>query len=367
LHIAQFNVAKAEIVESEKTKNNPYLTVAKFVFADDKGAPLSTAPDGLLQGIEFEDFDEVINSSINMPIKMRLLSAAETGTVGGHVGSYVIGHITDMEKAQAEDGTNQLLAEAVLYADEFPDEIDYLKKAYANNEAPGISYEIVYEDSIVKNGVQWLKKMVTAAATFVRNPAYGKRTALLALASAKNDEELVASMKAFIAQAEGSSGEGNSTPNDKGGINVTEEEIKALQDEAAKAKALAETLTAEAATKTAEITRLTEENTSLREENESLKTERALETRVRSLAEAGFPLEADAEKAQKTKDFIMSLSEDAFAMYLDNIKTIKASATSAQAAQASAGTAFASGRKTTQVPRPEIVDGTLDVPSFRFR
>jgi hypothetical protein len=363
MEIALFNVALAEIIsdsDDDDKKVNPYLTTAKFVFADDRGAPLSTAPAGLLQGIEYEDFDEVMSTAINMPIKMMYTGQG----AGNHLGSYVIGHITNMTKAEAGD-THQLLADAVLYAEEFPEEIEYLKKAYANNEAPGISYEIIYGDSVIKNGVQWIKKLVTTAATFVREPAYGKRTALLALASAKNDEELVASMKAFIAQAEGSSGEGNLNPNDKGGINVTEEELQILKEEAEKAKALAETLQAEAASKTEEITRLTEEITALKTENTELKTEKMLESRVRKMAEAGFPLEADAEKSQKTKDFVLSLSDEAFDLYVENITAIKAAATSAQAS-AGAGVAFASGY--TRIPRPEVVDNsTQELPSFRFR
>ena len=118
-----------------------------------------------MQGIELEDFDEVIKTSINMPIKMFYTGS---GT-GNHLGSYVIGHITGMEKAQAEDGTNQLIADAVLYAEEFPEEVKYLKEAYAEKRPPGISYEIIYGDSIIKNGVQWLKKMFTTAATLVRD------------------------------------------------------------------------------------------------------------------------------------------------------------------------------------------------------
>jgi hypothetical protein len=367
MNVALFNVAQAEIYEqetegSDEHKVNPYLTTAKFVFADDKGAPLSTAPAGLLQGIEYEDFDEVIRTAINMPIKMKYTGQG----AGNHLGSYVIGHITNMAKAQIEDGTHQLLADAVLYAEEFPEEVEYLKKAYADGEAPGISYEIVYEDSVVRNGVQWIKKLVTTAATFVREPAYGRRTALLALASAKNDEELVASMKAFIAQAEGSSGEGNINPSDKGGINVTEEELQKIKEEAEKAKALAETLQAEAASKTEEITRLTEEITALKTENTTLKTEKMLESRVRKMADAGFPLEADAEKSQKTKDFVLSLSDEAFDLYVENITAIKAAATSSAQASAGAGLAFAS-RQTTQIPRPEVVEDIQDLPSFRFR
>jgi hypothetical protein len=151
---ALFNLALAEIQDVPSGDfNHPYLTRVKFVFADDQGAQTSTAPGGLMQGIKFEDFDAAIKTGLNMPIKM-----AYTGDgVGNHLGSYVIGHITQMEKAQAEDGSNQIVADGVLYTEEYPEEVAYLKKAKAEGKAPGTSYEIIYKDSLIENGVQWLK------------------------------------------------------------------------------------------------------------------------------------------------------------------------------------------------------------------
>lgn len=362
---AQFNIALAEIIEEPRQDDNylhPYLTTSKFIFADDKGAPLSTAPSGLMQGIEFEDFDEVIKTSIHMPIKMFYTGHG----AGNHLGSYVIGHITDMQKAKAEDGTNQLIAEAVLYAEEFPEEVAHLKKVYAEGKPPGISYEMIYGDSIIKNGVQWLKKVVTTAATFVRDPAYGKRTAMLALASAADDTEVIPTLKAFIAQAEAVTQQDDPKLNDKGGTNVEKEELEKAQKEAADAKALAET-------RTAEVSRLTEELEAVKAENETLKgtiqkaeAERKLEVRVRRLSDAGFPLEADAEKATKTQNFVVALDDDAFDTYLENLESVKKAAAAA-IPSAGAGAAFASLTRTSGIPRPEVVEETSELPVFRFR
>lgn len=344
---ATFNVAIAEIVE-EPTNDfkHPFLTVAKFIFADDK-------PNENNQGIEREDFKAIAQSSIDMPVKMLF-----TGTgVGNHLGSYVIGHIRNM--VESED---KLVAEAVLYKEEFPEEIGFLQQAHASGDAPGVSYEIIYEDSIFRDGIQWLKKAYTTAATFVRTPAYGKRTALLALASAKDDTQVIPTLKAYIAQAE-ESGEGNKLPNE-GGINV---------DELEKAKTEAATFKAEAETKTAEISKLNESLQAkddaikaLTEEVTTLKQEKVMESRVRALAEAGFPLEADAEKADKKKAFISSLSDDAFAAYLDDIKAVKASATAQASASGGSGVALASLNVGLPRPNTSIDSGTPTIPSFRF-
>lgn len=326
---------------------NPYLTVARFVFADDKGATTSTG-NGNLQGIELEDFDTVIKTSLHMPVKMRLMG----DTVGSHSGSYVIGHIIDMTK---ED--NKLVAQAVLYREEYPEEVTFLKEAFAEGKAPGISYEIAYGDSVIKNGVEWLKNMFTTAATFVKSPAYGSRTALLALASAKDEGEFIQTMKTLVAQAEGIEND-DPIPSNKGGTNV---------DELEKAQKEAEAFKAEAETRTAEISRLTEaleakdvEIASLNTTVSTLQGEKLMETRVRKFTEAGFMLEADAEKADKKKSFWLTLSDEGFDEYLDDLVSAKAMAAKPEKK------AEASARNT--LPRLDAsADADGQIPSFRFR
>lgn len=323
---------------------NPFLTVARFIFADDGGNENN-------QGIEVEDFDEVAESAINMPVKMNF-----SGTrVENHLGSYVVGHITEMKKSTAESGANQLEATAVLYKDEYPEEVTYLRESFASGEAPGVSYEIAYEDSVIKDGIQWIKKLVTCAATFVRTPAYGKRTALLALASAKTDSEFNDTLISLAAQAEEIE---NPTPSNEGGNNV---------DELEKAKAELDTVKAEAETKTAEVARLIEELNARDETistlNDNIATaerERTLESRIRKMSEAGFSLEADAEKATKKKEFLVSFSDEAFDEYVSDLVAAKSMAAKTEPTNRT----DASVR--TQVPRLEIPE--LDsVPSFNFR
>ena len=297
----------AEILDVPQPDNfkHPFLTMAKFIFADDKGNSRN-------QGIKLDDFDEVIKTSIDMPVKMNFSSDG----VGGHFGSYVIGHITKMTKEVAEDGSNVLMAWAALYNDEFPEEIKFLKEAYASGNPPGISYEISYSSPIIEGGIEWLKNIFTTAATFVKHPAYGKRTALLALASAKDDAEFMDRMKAIVAQAGDNLSEES---DDEGGNIVDEKELEKAREELAR-------LQAEAETRTAEIERLREEvNTrdgqisTLTSEIESLKRDKILDERVRRYVEAGLSLEAEAEKADKTKEFLLSLSEDAFEVYISQI------------------------------------------------
>jgi hypothetical protein len=356
---AAFQTALAEIAEvASSDPGHPYLTVAKFVFADDKPASTSTSMSGMTQGIEYEDFDEVAKTAIDTPVKMRYLD----GTVGNHLGAYVIGHIKSMDKAEASDGAHQLIASAVLYADEFPEEITFLKEAYASGKAPGISYEIAYADSVVKDGVQWIKKAITCAATFVRSPAYGQRTALLALASAKDESEFTNTLKTLVAQAEGQPGEGNNNPETKGGNPQVEEELKQAREEASTFKAEAQTKSSEISKLSETITAKDEEIKTLNETVATLKREKVLAERVRAYTDAGMTLDAEASKADAKKNFLVSMSDEVFTQYIEDVKSLKA------AAQSPADKAMASLRTSTPaMPRPEVVEASIGIPSFKLR
>lgn len=347
--------ALAEILEVPNSGDalNPYLTIARFIFADDKGAPLSTATKTGLQGIEAGDFDEVIKTALDMPVKMNFTGEG----AANHGGSYVIGHIKQMEKSLAENN-NKLIADAVLYNEEYPEEVTYLKKAFADGEAPGISYEIAYGTSEVKNGVEWIKNLTTCAATFVREPAYGKRTSLLALASSKNDEEFVQTMKVLVAQAEGKKEE-NPIPSIKGGKNV--EELEKAQKEVEKFKAEAETKTAEISKLTEAITARDAEIATLKEGMVAIEREKTIETRNRKFTESGFTLEADAEKATKKKAFWLSLSDEAFDEYLADLVAAKGMS---KETPEDKKLAAASSRST--LPRPDV-SNDAPVLSFSFR
>jgi hypothetical protein len=317
LKSAQFKSTIAEIFEVESTDfKHPLLTYAKFILLDDQGNDNK-------QGVKADDFTDIINTAIDMPVKILY-----TGKdVRGHIGSIPVGHIKSIEKVSSE-GANQLIATAVLYADEYPDEITYLKEAYAAGSAPGISYELLYKDSMVEDGIEWLKKITTKAATFVRTPAYGSRTAILALAS---NAEL--SPEAFVENVaelmhEWKADDSNESKDEGGNENMELE--KMLED----AKA-------EAATKQSEIERLTTllndkdaEITALNTQIDTFRRDALMGERERKFVEAGFSLESDAEKLAKKREFWASLSDEAFDAYISDLVSVKATVPAAAATAA---------------------------------
>lgn len=287
---------------------HPLLKKVRFIFADDK-------PNGNNQGIEYEDFEVAKQTAINMPIKMRYLGTADQA--GGHTGSVTFGHITDMTEETLEDGTHRLIGEGVLYKEEFPKELEYLERAFAEGTAPGSSYEIVYKDVKKDGPIEWLKNFATSAVTFVRHPAYGTRTALLALASDNSisDMELNNALFGIVEEIR--------PKNEiKGGSNTVEKELEELKAEMEKIKT--------------ENERLSKENETLTTANAELKTQtddqgkaiaefertKLVEIRTAKVAEAGLTVpDADLERKQT---YWTSLSEESFAEYLEDIKAVKA-------------------------------------------
>lgn len=336
-----FKQSIAEIIET-----NPFQTIATFVFADDK-------PNQNKQGLPFSEFERVAKSAIGMPVKMRFTGY---GT-GNHEGSIPIGVIQDMEIKTISDDYHQLIAKAALWNDEYPEEVAWLKKAYAEGRAPGVSYEINYKDFTFIDNVQWIKESYTGAATFVQTPAYGTRTALIALASTTDTPELEKGILA-IAQKLGLKTE------PEGGNRVDEKELEALKGER-------ETLKAEAASKQQEIEGLTKNIEDLGKEIETLKTENStlkqtalVDSRLRDYSAAGFTLEAEAEKADSKKSLFASFSDDQWTAYLSDLTAVKAAAAKAAPAEPPAGGVAMASLRAPQIPKPE--DTTpIDVNSLR--
>lgn len=302
--LANFEIKKVAFSDFK----HPLLRKVRFIFADDK-------PNGNNQGIEYEDFELAKQTAINMPIKMRYLGTADQA--GGHTGSVTFGHITDMSEETLEDGTHQLIGEGVLYKEEFPKEVEFLERAFAEGKAPGSSYEIVYSDVKKDGPVEWLKNFATSAVTFVRHPAYGTRTALLALASDNriSDDELNEKLVGIIEDIRPKNDE-------KGGSNTVEKELEELKAENEKIKAENERLTKENETlNTAKAELETKVETQDKAIAEFQRT-KLVEDRTAKVAEAGLSVpDADLERKQT---YWVSLSEEAFAEYLEDIKAVKA-------------------------------------------
>lgn len=298
--------AIAELYEEADFKH-PYLTIARFVFADDK-------PNGNNQGIEYEDFAEVKATAIDMPVKMKFLGEAG---VGNHAGSVTVGHIRKMDEEEVEDGSHRLVAEAVLYAGEYPEEVEFLKKKFEEGTAPGVSWEVTYKDVKKEGPISWLKGIITTAATFVRSPAYGMRTALLALASSTEltDEEINDELQKIV-------DENRPKITVEGGSNKVEEELKKLQAELEEAMEKIKTLEATNETLTTAKAELEEQVKERDEEISKFTKAELVASRTAKVAEAGLKIEDDEVLAKK-QEYWASLSEEQFAEYLDDLKAVK--------------------------------------------
>lgn len=326
--------------EASADYKHPLLTVIRFVFADDK-------PNANGQGIKYEDFEDIKLSAVDMPIKMKYMGSYG---IGGHTGAVSIGHIRGMSEETLEDGTNRLIAEGVLYAQEFPDEVEFIRDQYASGMPPGISWEVSYKDEVKEGPVSWLKGIITRAATFVRNPAYGARTALLALASDQSisEEELLQGISAITQEL-------SPKNEDKGGSNKVEEELTNVKTEL-------ETKTKEIETLLAAKAELEAKVAAQEEVINTFKKNTLIGERTAKVQSAGLKIESDPDKLAQKQEFWAAMSEEAFDQYLDDLTTVQSAAATK--------TASAAVAPTISLPRVEVetdVAVSADELKNRFR
>jgi hypothetical protein len=327
---------------------HPSLRTVRFVFCDDQ-------PNENGEGIRYEDFAELTRSAIGTPIKMRFLGQ----NVGGHNSSIPIGHIKNITERE-EGGVHQLIADGILYAEEYPDEVTWLEQRYAEGKAPGLSWEVSYNStkSTVENGVKWLKGLLTRAATFVRNPAYGNRTAILALASNRNlsADEFYTELLALA-----SNDNKPNTEKEGGNNRMDEKEIQKLRDDLAAAQAALASRDADLAAANTKVAELTTENTTLQasvtEKDQAIAEFAKKETlgkRLAAITEAGITLETEPEKKAKREAFYLSLSDEAFAEYVDELKGV-----AEKAAEAAKSTTRSTASRHAPIALPRF-DGRAD-------
>lgn len=294
---------------SVKNTAHPGLRTAKIIYCDDQ-------PNSNGYGVEYEDFPDLENTLIGTPVKIKFVGTGPSG----HKGSIPIGHITQVSEAEVA-GVHQLIVDALLFADDYPDEIEYLDTAFAEGKAPGVSFEVTYHDSVLKNGIQWIKGLVARAATFVRSPAYGDRTALLALAADKNlsAEDFMTELSALIVNNE-------SQKTTKGGNNRMDKELEEALAKIATLEAELVTANEAVAAKSGEVVTLTSTNETLTAEIETkdatiaeFESKEVLAERRAALTEAGIELELKAER-------IIAMSDEDFAAYVEDLKAVAAAA-----------------------------------------
>ena len=120
---------------------NPTLRWLKFILTDDQ-------PNENKQRIPQDEFDNLIRSGVNMPIKMGL---------------------------------------AALWSKERPEDLDIIINEFEAGTPPQISWEVPYTEEVEnENGIKDLKGIILRAATLVRSPAYSGRTPILAVAAKTN-------------------------------------------------------------------------------------------------------------------------------------------------------------------------------------
>jgi hypothetical protein len=157
---------------------NPYVRWAKFIFTDDQ-------PNGNNERTPFEEFDNLIQSGIHMPIKM-----AEGRIEEGHELSSPIGVITHLKKEVVEMAgkiVNQIVGLAAFWLRERPSDITYIKERIDNGQEVNLSWELGAQEKVLaEDGVFDWRGLATQAVTVVDRPAYQGRTRIIAMAAKKD-------------------------------------------------------------------------------------------------------------------------------------------------------------------------------------
>jgi hypothetical protein len=159
----QFGEAMASAVSTDQV-----VTWAKFILTDDK-------PNENRQRIPAEEFDNLIRTGAYKPVKMALGEIKD-----GHEDARPLGVITNLTK----EG-NKVIALAALWDHERTEDVSTIKKMVKAGKPVNVSWEILYGNTLVKDGISDLLETVLAAATIVGMPAYAGRTQLLAVAAKK--------------------------------------------------------------------------------------------------------------------------------------------------------------------------------------
>lgn len=147
---------------------NPTLKWMKFILTDDQ-------PNGNKQRVPKEEFENLIKSGINMPIKMAFGTIKE-----GHDDSFPIGVITHLKEVG-----NKIEGLAALWYKERKEDVEFLRSMFDQGSTPQVSWEIPYENSEIVDGIETLRGTALRAATIVGMPAYAGRTPIIAMASTK--------------------------------------------------------------------------------------------------------------------------------------------------------------------------------------
>jgi hypothetical protein len=174
-----FEIKEFQFIDGEEDEAfasitlNPTFRWCKFILTDDQ-------PNVNKERIPLEEFDNLIKSGVNAPIKM-----AAKEIKPGHAESFPLGVITALTKEN-----NYIKGLAALWSRERPEDVQMIKELYDKGTPLNLSWEVLYASKDEEpDGVIALRDTALRATTFVGMPAYAGRTPILAVASAENDME----------------------------------------------------------------------------------------------------------------------------------------------------------------------------------
>jgi len=159
----QFGEAAASAVVTDQV-----VTWAKFILTDDK-------PNENGQRVPLEEFDNIIKTGPYKPVKMALGEIKD-----GHDDARPLGVITNLTKQG-----NKVVALAALWDHERTEDVALVRDLVKSNKPVNVSWEILYGNYVIKDGISDLLDTVLKAVTIVGMPAYAGRTQFLAVAAKK--------------------------------------------------------------------------------------------------------------------------------------------------------------------------------------
>lgn len=285
---AEFNgyllaVANIEKEEGEES-THPLQTRISFVLTDFQ-------PNVNKQAVPKSEAENIISTAIGMPVKINFNGISE----GGHSRAVPVGPITDAKLEKIED-REVILANAILWKHEYEEIDDYLKSSTAENKRVGTSWELYYKESEDIDGIEWLKGIVMAGTAIVKDPAYGNRTPILAIAETSMEEKIKM-------------------------LEIDNEELRLMLEglrlDIEKLKMEHESLETEYSSVKAERDALVQEKQIEKERQEA---EARLRGRQEALAEVGIEL---AEDDEDLRVFITTASDEVFNLFVRNYKNVK--------------------------------------------
>lgn len=295
---AEFNGYVYAVANVEQ-EAHPLQTRISFVLTDFQ-------PNVNKQAVPRSEAENVIATAKGMPVKINFNGLSE----GGHTRAVPVGPITDARLETIED-REVILAEAILWKNEYGEIDDYLKSSTAENKRVGTSWELYYKESEELDGVEWLKGIVLAGTAIVKDPAYGDRTPILAIAEMIMEEK--------IKELE---------------LKLEEYELMLNQMKLELEKSMMERdeLMTEYSSVKTERDALAEEIRLENERKEAEARQRDAEARLRgrqeALAEVGVVV---ADDDDEMRDFLSTASDDVFNLFVRNYKNVKPAEASVKA------------------------------------